>query len=49
METCAVYRYEQDRLPEGDAMIAPDMKLKANGGVFRIYVPAQAVIVLTQK
>ncbi len=49
METCAVYRYEQDRLPEGDAMIAPDMKLKANGGVFRIYVPSQAVIVLTQK
>ena len=47
-DPCKVYRYLANRLPEGDQLLPALMKLEAVDGAFRICLPAQSTLVLTQ-
>lgn len=46
---CEVYRYVAGRLPEGDALLPAAMTLESVEDAFRVHLPAQSVVVLTQR
>lgn len=48
MAACRVYVYKQDRLPDDDSLIEASLLLESDDGLFRVGLPAQSVVVLTQ-
>lgn len=48
MNECDVYQYIQGDLPQDDRLLDPVMSLKGGADGFRLHVPANSVLVLTQ-
>ena len=48
MNECDVYQYIQGSLPQDDRLLEPVMSLKGGAEGFRLHVPANSVLVLTQ-
>ena len=49
LDECKVYRYTEKGLPQDDSMIASSETIKASGKHFKIEIPGQSILLLTQK
>ena len=49
LDECKVYRYTEKGLPQDDSMIASSETIKASGKDFKIEIPGQSILLLTQK